>query len=189
MDPIDGSTGSEWEFGLGLLNFGSTPGMRACEPRRARVFGVRVRDVGGVDDRRGGDQSGLEALVEGAIFARPANRRKQQRWRLSGGGGIAGRQPLGRTQMHQAMRSRRSGGAPPRLNWPRFYWPTPPNWPGIACHVGGGEIGEIDGSTHFVVCFPPPHFIIMPCGFWGGGGGLPRPQSPSQALFLICSPQ
>lgn len=62
MDPIDGSIRGEWEFGLGLLNFGSTPGMRAFEPRRAWVFGVKVRDVGGVDDRRGGqgrDQPGL----------------------------------------------------------------------------------------------------------------------------------
>lgn len=44
--------------------------------------------------------------------------------------GNTGRQPLDRTLLYQAKRSRRSGTAPPRLNWPRYYWSRHPNYPG-----------------------------------------------------------
>jgi hypothetical protein len=116
---------------------------------------------------KGGTSQGFEALVEGCIFARPANRRKQQRWRLSGGGSRAASPWAGPrwirrcgavvpVQLHRVLIGLAFTGQRRQIG------------PGSRAMLGVGEIGEIDGSLTLFVCFPPPHSIIMPCGFWGG---------------------
>lgn len=62
--------------------------------------------------------------------------------------------------------------------------------PGSRAMLGVGEIGEIDGSLTLFVCFPPPHSIIMPCGFLGGRLAASPESVPGPLFFyLICSPQ